>query len=320
MRASRVVWNWGLLGGWFVCLAFAVPVFASAIGLADSWWMELPLSLRPQILLLHWGGVMAFSLARHHQRSFFCLVCGSLNFVQISFFLLSVPPPAEEKRSSVSMRILQWNVWYENEEEVVLRVLYRSDADLILLQEVGFSLQSALRSMEGNYEIFFTDELAFLARRQFALEVQEVVTVPLAGQRSAQECRVYLEGHEANILNVHLEAPLTPKRFRIRNQQWGDIKRWWAVTAGPKLLFGDFNTSPWAEVFPEQADGMPMRWSSISIWELGTWPSKLPLWLTRCLRIPIDHGFYGSEFSGMRARVAAHGGSNHLPIVHTLYL
>lgn len=152
------------------------------------------------------------------------------------------------KLSSERVRVLTWNVWFDQTDETrfpaILDVLAKQRADVILLQEVTPEFLALLKKHSLS-EYHLSTSRPGAAYQNIILTrglpvYQTVVQLPSYMQRSALQVEVkdVLCGEPLTFVNVHLESPLDDNE--LRGQQLKVILehvRWDESV----LIGGDFN-------------------------------------------------------------------------------
>lgn len=125
--------------------------------------------------------------------------------------------------------------------------------------------------------------------------------------------RVELAGRPLRFLALHTRWPITPGLARARDQSLAAAARSVASGAGPALVLGDLNATPYSPAYAEllQASGMRdaadgTRWQPT--WMAGFWP----------LALRIDHVFVSPGLCVESAGVGPAIGSDHRPVVARL--
>ena len=118
---------------------------------------------------------------------------------------------------------------------------------------------------------------------------------------------VEVDGRIVTFFSLHLLPPIRAEWVTDQRVVLEEVARQ-AAGAGPAtVVCGDFNTTPWTDVFRSflATSGLrPLR----GPWDPGgTWPAWLPLG-----RIPIDHCLVGSAFGAGTVRVGPPTGGDHL--------
>jgi endonuclease/exonuclease/phosphatase (EEP) superfamily protein YafD len=112
------------------------------------------------------------------------------------------------------------------------------------------------------------------------------------------------------VFGVHLRAPTTPRRAAARNQELRELAARSAAVAGPLIVAGDFNTTPYSPYFTEWLEQSGLtdsrRGRSLSI----SWPTTLP-WLG----IPIDHVTVNDAFTIVSHRRLPNFDSDHFGVL-----
>ncbi|MEM9807283.1 MAG: endonuclease/exonuclease/phosphatase family protein [Cyanobacteria bacterium P01_D01_bin.56] len=108
-------------------------------------------------------------------------------------------------------------------------------------------------------------------------------------------------------LGIHLDAPVSPRRYRRRQQQLSLLTDFINQSQDPIILAGDFNTyfsEPVFQTFLTQIDSL-QRYGSKQ--RPHTWPCILPLF-------QIDHILCSPPLKVTQLQQGNFNGSDHLPI------
>jgi endonuclease/exonuclease/phosphatase (EEP) superfamily protein YafD len=112
------------------------------------------------------------------------------------------------------------------------------------------------------------------------------------------------------VVTIHPRAPLHDRAFGDRNEQLLAATKVVERVPSPKLLVGDFNTSPWSPYYKRVVRDTNLRDARKGFGLLPTWPAALS-WIG----LPIDHCLVSPELSVARMRTGANIGSDHLPLI-----
>ena len=112
------------------------------------------------------------------------------------------------------------------------------------------------------------------------------------------------------VVGAHLSAPTSARRAAARNQQLERLAAHAAAVAGPLLVVGDFNITPYSPFFAEWlvASGLTdtRRGRTLSV----SWPTTLP-WLG----VPIDHVAVSTDFEILSHRALPNFESDHYGVL-----
>src|SRR5262249_47853040 len=122
--------------------------------------------------------------------------------------------------------------------------------------------------------------------------------------------RADVHGTSLTIVGSHPLPPGGREYSRLRNQQLDAVARFINGQAGPTVLLGDLNATPWNFYFRRFVKSTGLKDSSMGFGLQPTWPAGfLPL------RIPIDHCLLSPELKVVRRLVGPNVGSDHLPLI-----
>ena len=110
-------------------------------------------------------------------------------------------------------------------------------------------------------------------------------------------------------------SPTEPVDTRERNFQLGRIADAVEGVAGPVIVAGDFNTSPWSPRFRDLLAATGLRDAEVGQGWIGTWPA----WFWPAL-VPIDHVLVKGPVAVVDLRRGPFVGSDHYPLVADLRL
>lgn len=128
---------------------------------------------------------------------------------------------------------------------------------------------------------------------------------------------IQVAGQSVQLLIAHPTTPLTPSRFRERNQEMLLIGNEIKTLPSPKILIGDFNCGPWSAAFKnllacglndsEQGFGPQPSWSTHigRVLKIGPVPPV----------IPIDHILVSKDINVLSRETGPDIGSDHLPVI-----
>ncbi len=108
-------------------------------------------------------------------------------------------------------------------------------------------------------------------------------------------------------LGIHLDAPVSPHRYRRRQRQLSFLAEFIKQSETPVILAGDFNTYFSESIFQRFMALIDSPQSHSSIQRPLTWPSVFPLF-------QIDHILCSQHLKLTQLQKGHFNGSDHLPI------
>ena len=222
-------------------------------------------------------------------------------------------PPRPVAVAGPSFKILQFNVWYRNENMArIIDTVRRSDADLVVLLEAMPALRTRLEVLKDLYP----HRLACPEAEPCDILVLSRVPIePRGVQRTSDRFRspimsfgVRPAGCPLTVHAVHLARPYPFNAPEAQFSQAQDVARIVSAGTGARIVVGDFNAAPWSRTM--QAIIAPARLALLS-GAGGTWPVNLP----RQMRIPIDHVAAGPGLAFLKREVLPQAGSDHAPVL-----
>jgi endonuclease/exonuclease/phosphatase (EEP) superfamily protein YafD len=144
----------------------------------------------------------------------------------------------------------------------------------------------------------------------------EAVVHPAAGaDRPYVVARVAAARATPLVVGVHPTSPkpTEPEDSRERNYQLDHIGATVEGVAGPVIVAGDFNTTPWSPHFRDLLATTGLRDAGTGRGWLPTWPGQLGP-----AGIPIDHVLVRGEVAVTGLRRGSDVGSDHYPLIADL--
>jgi len=249
-----------------------------------------------------------------------CLVNGAL-------VLPELPRPGIEAHAHVrahgqgdaaprDLTLLTYNILVRNRQhDALLDWLRASDADIIVLQEVGWQFAGRLTELadvfphRAHCAYGRRCDLAILSRRPWR-------SVAFQGRRwnpSHPPLLVARFGEAGDggftLVGLHFQNPVRPYN---QQREYTDTAALLAGLKGPLVVTGDFNAAPWSVLLRRLRERTGL-YRQARTW--GTWPV-----LAGPLGVPIDHVLSTPDID-VRSAVALQGaGSDHRPVRVTLSL
>jgi endonuclease/exonuclease/phosphatase (EEP) superfamily protein YafD len=208
--------------------------------------------------------------------------------------------------------LLNLNAENSNTEQV-LRIIKKSDPDVLLLEEVTPQWAKALSELSTNYPHHIsepqTDCFGIMLLSKVPLKQGKVLDIGSTGVPS-----IVTEAHfplgTVVVIGTHPLPPTSAEYATKRNQQLAAFPQLIKKQRYPVLLMGDLNTSPWSPYFWQLLRDSGLKNSMKGFGFQPSWPSHI-----RPLRIPLDHLLYSPEIRIHSRRIGEDAGSDHFPLL-----
>jgi endonuclease/exonuclease/phosphatase (EEP) superfamily protein YafD len=283
--------------------------FAIAIGyLGPQFWLfDLPANFCVQYMVLFALCVVVLTIVRRRKTALVAL-CGVAwtTAMMAPFFQPSQTTDARGER----LRLITFNVWYRNDSlERVLEFLSRSDADVLILQELDLARIDWIAQRLSAYPFF---AMAGTNRHGVAMFSRWPLQASPAPLGTARILRGTLQwrGVPLTVFGAHLSWPLSRHSVdaRTRELQW--LADAVAFERTPVLVAGDFNLTPWSRHYERFVARSALADCAAGHGLLPTWPAQFAL-----ARIRIDMCFASTQWRVRNVSVGPPLGSDHLPVI-----
>jgi endonuclease/exonuclease/phosphatase (EEP) superfamily protein YafD len=280
---------------------------------------------RPVILLAACALVAAALRLRASRLALASTALACLNALLLGLPLLWSAAPAQRSTAGQALasagtrdiKLITFNMQFGN-ARAVARLLIEEDPDIAVLQEVGGSHARALRAaLHERYPyshvcvVSHRCAAVILAKRPWVAAGHDYWTKDhpetIWAQFDDQELG------RLRVVGVHLALP-----FRAE-QQANHIERLMALrngAAGPVILAGDFNMTPWSYRLQRllATAGLRRHATFLRSWPTdGQYRLPLPTFL-------IDHVVTTPDVKSVAIRIGPNTGSDHLPVIARLRL
>jgi endonuclease/exonuclease/phosphatase (EEP) superfamily protein YafD len=209
-----------------------------------------------------------------------------------------------------SLHIATANVLCSNESyQPVLEWVASLKPDVLVLVEVTHAWKKSLASINQQlpYSVVVAEKegrgLAVYSRYSF--DRSDVLYLG-DDRRPAIYCAMGADAGNIKIVAAHPQSPLSGRHTRERDTYLTDLASIVAEIAGPVVLVGDLNTTPWSYPFEDLV-------RSARLTPGPQMPATWPAFLGR-LGIPIDH-ILVRNLSIESLRTGPSIGSDHIPLV-----
>ena len=210
-------------------------------------------------------------------------------------------------------KVATLNAWFRNPDtRRVAEYVMRSGADVVFVQEFD---RTRMRELAALLPAHFATAFApDMDRRGAAVvsrwPIESSQSLPLAGtSRYSHWARVRWRDTSVQVIGVHLPWPLTQQLSHERNAQMQALAAWMRETAGPLVVGGDFNLSPWSAQFANALSEAGARDALSLRPTLYTWPTSFLL-----LGIQIDHCLISQHWQVVSTARGPNVGSDHFPV------
>ena len=220
-----------------------------------------------------------------------------------------------------SVKLVAVNLLYSQEDPTLARAyLQQQSVDVVVLSEFTPRWRQKLKGLEQTYPHFALRDrwnqwgIAVYSKYPF----EYVEDLDLGDDQSSHLCiRLALPGGRAEVYALHLASPPTPRQARQRNTQLRRLAARIAAAdpALPKIVVGDFNSTPFSPFFHDLLRATGLRDGRRPFGLHYTWPAlPIPLW------IAIDHCLVSDNVVVTRVATGPPIGSDHLPLECTFSL
>ena len=309
-------------------VAAAAVIVAAVLPFGTQLWWALGLTAHFRLQYAVAGLVLLVPLALRRRFAWCAALTGAvalglpglIAYPPVALLAAQTIAPATARSSADGARvsIVSANLFFLNREPGRLAPIIAAAApDIVVLEELTPEAVRQLKQLadtyphrlqmpaEGPYGIALLSRYPLEDAQSFAL-----------GQTTAVEARVVApDGVRFTIMGVHLRSPTSTQGAAERNRQLGLLAAERARIAGPLVVIGDFNLSPFSPPYAKWLADSGLTDTRRHRTYLATWPTFLPI-----LGIPIDHCFISKEFQLVDLKRLASFGSDHYPLLAEVVL
>jgi len=226
--------------------------------------------------------------------------------------VLFVPAPQPDCRGP-TVRICAVNIFVDNlDGDRVLNVIRGENPDIVYVSELNIVVDRALRKSGLFPHVYAraTEDSpwgsGFYSR--WPIRNPKLLTSEYGCPNMVVE--VDIHGAALTLVGAHPPPPAGGRFTALRNRSLDQAAGWIAGAAGPVVLCGDLNTTPWSHAFRDLVRVSGLRDARRGYGLQLTWPTHLfPF------RIPIDHVLVSADIAVRSHRIAEKTGSDHFPVV-----
>ncbi|MDX2089978.1 MAG: endonuclease/exonuclease/phosphatase family protein [Kofleriaceae bacterium] len=215
-------------------------------------------------------------------------------------------------RNGVPVRVLSLNVLTANTGTHAVRTLIETARpDVIGLVEVNQrwldELAPSLAAYPGRLAYPAEDNfgVALFARGPVTGTIEE-----LGAPLSTIVGEVSLEGVRLTAVVAHLVPPMTSRWADYQTTQRDGLASRVAELAGPVIVMGDFNATPWSRTLRGLVARTGLCDTRAGFGVQASWHAAIPF-----MRIPIDHVLASCSIGVRDRRIGPDVGSDHFPVI-----
>ena len=317
MRLSRAAWS----GAVSIALIGTAAASLAALLAPLGWPFELFAHFRWQLV----AAALALLLASLALRQPWMMVvaCVTVLLQWLPGALMSGRASAHEPPASKCvddpLRVVTANAWFANADHAALVAwLSRSDADIIVLQEITPPWALALEALARTYpyrKVIPREDpygIALLSR----WPIDAVQSMDFAGDGlPALVANLDVHGRKLQVIALHTRWPVLPGLQVARDRALRQAAALALTQPEATILLGDLNLTPYAPAFARLLSESGLRdalegeaWRPT--WQAGFWP----------LALPIDHVLVPLGSCVTAHEIGPYVGSDHRPLQVTLQL
>lgn len=293
--------------GIFGIVFLAIPAFLGFFG--HLWWpFDALANFRLQIAIGLIPYVVVFAVRRNYLMLGCYVIFLTMNSSSILIRVMG-ETPHDFVRDESTKRLVVYNMNAGNfETDVISREINRLNPDFVILIETHFG--NRFKTYDYDWQ---QHRLEVLDLTMYGIAMYS--RFPFQGVvKRDRETPPYIvseiklpSGENLKLVAAHAIVPLSANGFERRSRQMDLFASETSSDAAPTILAGDFNLTPWSNIFGEFISSSGLSDAMQGFGVGNTWPSYLP-WI---FRIPIDHIFVNSGVSVMNIQVGPSLGSDH---------
>ncbi len=298
---------------WLILVVATLGPLLGVLG-RFHWFFDLFSHYRIQELLICFLGSMVLFLIKETKKAilvgFIFILFG---FPVLPYYSLRLVPAREFKQGK-PIEIIYANLGNDNVRfDLVKKMIQQESPQVLILSEITDSRYQQLKDVLAVYPTQSihsrSDNFGIAVFSKFSMKTLSTHYIGKANVPTIETVFEW-ENQETVLWAIHPLPPIGKQYWELRNEQLKLTAPILKKEKRPKIVIGDFNTTPWSYWFGViKVKGL--RDSSLSFGIQPTWPSFWP----KFLRIPIDHALVSREIQVIQYRVLEDIGSDHLPIL-----
>lgn len=224
-----------------------------------------------------------------------------------------VQQPAKVPATGPRFTLMAFNVYYHNGQlERVAGLVRETRPDIVVLLEVEAHVRPQLDTVATQYpyRVECWQETwcdALVLSRLPLTDIRSTLPAPKF-RRPMGAVEVTIEDRKLTLFPAHLSLPYPLNGRDAQTGEIDEVIKTIAGIAGPRILTGDFNASPWATTMGKPQTQLNM---TLLTGGDGSWPTFLP----RAMGIPIDHVLATQELALLSRKLFTVSGSDHRAVL-----
>lgn len=284
----------------------AVPLaFQSLTRFMPTFWLFDLLAELTTCWIVICALILGLSIWKRDYRALVISSCACVLFAMNVWGTLrpiNVAPKGSERITITQANLLKLN----GNTAAIVDTLLPENPDVLLLYEVMKSHEPALKPFKN---------LPFRARRPYRLGMDLVILsrFPIAeiamNRPASAHWQIEVGGRTLDIFSTHPVIPEGPAGWADRNRILTAVASDAGQTNGPRIIVGDFNTTPFSEIFSTMEEASRTTDSARGRGLFTTWPALGPVCFIR-----LDHLLASRDIRVVDKHRGGHLGSDHRPV------
>lgn len=219
-----------------------------------------------------------------------------------------VAPATATVAGERALKLMTYNTWSRNDDwQAVTAEIKRHDPDIVTLVEVGHEKETVLDALRKDYPY----SIDCLEKRYCHLAMLSKLPMTVIAARAIWRGPAYIHirlGAEYGRTHVFGLHSTRPPHVRSQIVQLTTMARHLKKFSGPKIVMGDFNSTPYATLLQKFTAGSDLK----RITNLPTYPTHYGPFA----QIAIDHVFLSRDVRPLsKAKIGNNSGSDHYPVI-----
>lgn len=298
----------------FLWLSMLFGFALTVLGFFPSihWTFELLSHLRLNVI---WGSLPILLLALVLRRWWIVVLAVITCVINLMIIAPVWRTPHQPLRAKTTSTVCVANVLTSNTQyELFQRVIRKQRPDVVLLVEVGDAWTQALKPLHAKYPHRFyqprNDNFGLAVLSKHPLTQSRRMKLGTYAMPAFQASVTLPQSDPLTLYLIHPIPPTSPRNVVGRDTYLSELTEKINAQDGAKLVAGDFNATPWSEVFESFTKQTKLRDTRVGQGMQSTWPAMIPT----PFQIPIDHILVSDDVALYKRWVTAPVGSDHLPV------
>lgn len=296
----------------------------------DIYYLDTAAHFLPHALVGLCGVIILAFSSLHWRLGLAVLVMTSLAGIPVYPYLSLGGDKSDTVKvvSGVSIRVLCVNIHSDLKDLGVFKeLLAKEKPDIIGIVEYSAVTRQKLKSLKESHPVFLERPafsawgIAFFSRFPVSKRVEKIELRHPGKHVKAPSILATLNvGSEVQPLELsfyltHALSPRNADNFRHRNDLLRILPSELKEVAGPKILMGDLNVTPWSSHYRELLQKTRLSDPRVGRGVLGTFPAEFGV-----MGLPIDHVLVSKGITVREVRSGSYVGSDHLPLIVDLVI